>query len=82
VNRGVKNEDLIAECLKLAEEIASWEPTTLTTYKSIIDQGYETTLFDGIRIEANANRAHMQGLTPDVLEARRKGVMSRGREQK
>lgn len=82
VNRVVKNEELIPVCLKLAEDIASCEPTTLKTLKSIIDQGYESTLFDGIRIEAKANKAHMQGLTPDVLEARRTGVMSRGREQK
>jgi enoyl-CoA hydratase len=82
VNRVVKDEELIPTCLKLAADIASCEPSTLHTLKSIIDQGYENTLFEGIRIESKANKAHMQGLTPDVLEARRTGVMSRGREQK
>jgi enoyl-CoA hydratase len=82
VNCVVKNKHLVSTCLKLAEDIASCEPTTLKTYKSIIDQGYETTLFDGIRIEAKANKAHMQDVTPEALEERRKVVMSRGRDQK
>jgi len=82
VNRVVKAEELIPTCLALAADIASCESTTLKTVKSIIDQGWESTLFEGLRIEAKANKSHMQGLTPEVLEARRTGVMSRGRQQK
>lgn len=82
VNRVVSAEELIPTCLKLAEDIASCEPITLNTVRSIIDQGYESTLFEGLRIEAKANKAHMQGVTPEILEERRKGVMNRGRTQK
>ena len=82
VNRVVKAEELIPACMALANDIASCDATTLKTVKSIIDQGWESTLFEGLRIEAKANKAHMQGLTPEVLEARRSDVMNRGRQQK
>ncbi len=81
VNRTLKADELVPACLELAKEIASSEPATLKTYKSIIDQGYDTTLHEGIRIEAKANKDHMKGVTPEILEERRKGVMSRGRSQ-
>jgi enoyl-CoA hydratase len=81
VNRVVPADDLLATCLKLAEEIASCEPETLNTVKSIIDQGYEATLFEGLRIEAKANKAHMKNVSTEALEERRKKVMSRGRKQ-
>ncbi len=81
VNRVVPAEALIPTCLQLTQEIASCEPITLNTVKTIIDQGYASTLAEGLKIESKANRAHMEGITPEILEARRTGVMSRGRGQ-
>lgn len=81
VNEVVSEENLISTCLQMAEEIASCDARTLKTVKSIMDQGWDTTLFDGLRIEANANIDHMKDVSADALEERRKSVMKRGRNQ-
>ena len=81
VNQIVPAEELVSFCMQMANEIASCEPVTLNTVKTIIDQGWDTTLAEGLRIETKANKAHMQDVTPEQLEERRKGVMNRGREQ-
>ena len=81
VNRVVAPEKLLPTCMALAKDIASCHPPTLNTVRTVIDQGWNSTLSEGLKIETAANQAHMEGVTAEELEARRKSVMDRGRQQ-
>jgi enoyl-CoA hydratase len=81
VNRVVAPQDLLPVCKALAKDMLSCEPDVLRKYKKLIDEGYAETFRDGMRLEAQVNREHAKTLTPDALEARRRGVQARGREQ-
>lgn len=81
VNRVVPAEELLPTAMELAKDITSCDVRTLSTVKQIMDDGWDNTLADGLRIEAQANQAHMDGVTPEELEARRTNVMARGRQQ-
>jgi len=81
VNRVVPPAELLPACRTLAQDMRSCVPEVMRAYKRVIDEGFTTTFTDGMRVEAEANRAHARTLTPDVLAARRAGVQSRGRNQ-
>ncbi len=81
VNRVVEPDELLPVCRALAADMRSCVPEVVRTYKRVIDEGYAQTFADGLRIEAEASRAHARSLTPEVLAARRAGVQSRGRQQ-
>ena len=81
VNRVVPPAELLPTCRALAQDMRSCVPEVMRAYKRVIDEGFATTFADGMRVEAEANRAHARTLTPDVLAARRAGVQSRGRNQ-
>jgi enoyl-CoA hydratase len=81
VNRVVPPTELLPACHALARDMRSCVPDVLRAYKRVIDQGFATTFGEGMRLEAEANRAHARTLTPEVLAARRAGVQSRGRDQ-
>eukprot|EP01064_Diplonema_japonicum_P018110 TRINITY_DN26801_c0_g1_i1.p1 TRINITY_DN26801_c0_g1~~TRINITY_DN26801_c0_g1_i1.p1 ORF type:complete len:261 (+),score=64.26 TRINITY_DN26801_c0_g1_i1:38-820(+) len=82
VNRVVPEGDLGRVCQLLAEDIVSADARTLSTIKKITDEGYFTTLREGLRIEAEANEKHMETTTPKFLGERRKIVMARNRRKK
>lgn len=81
VNRVVPPEELLPVCRALAKDMLSCESDVLRKYKKLIDDGYAETFREGLRLEAEQNRAHAKTLTPELLEARRGGVQARGREQ-
>ena len=81
VNRVVAPADLLPVCRALAQDMRSCAPEVVRAYKRVIDEGFATTLGEGLRIEAAANREHARGLTPDALAARRASVQARGRDQ-
>lgn len=81
VNRVVPPAELLPACRALAQDMRSCVPEVLRAYKRVIDQGFATTFADGLRLEADANRAQARTLTPEVLAARRAGVQARGRDQ-
>ena len=80
-NRVVAPEDLIPVALKLASDMAQIELGMLTTYKAMIDEGYELSLREGLELEQARSRAHNKGVTPDMVEQRRAGIQARGRAQ-
>ena len=41
-----------------------------------------TAFGEGLRIESRTSRDHMKGVRPEEIEARRKGVQKRGRQQR
>ncbi len=81
VNRVVAPDELLPACRALAQDMRSCVPDVLRAYKGVIDRGFATTFGDGLRLEAEANRAHARTLTPDILAARRASVQARGRDQ-
>ena len=48
----------------------------MRAYKRVIDDGFATTLAEGLRVEAQANREHARSLTPGAIAARRAGAIS------
>jgi enoyl-CoA hydratase len=82
VNRVVAPVDLIPTCRALAKDILSTDRTTRLAIKRIIDAGWETTLHDGLAIEAAASREHARSeLTAEKVAARRNALQDRGRTQ-
>ena len=81
VNRVVPPAELLPAARALARDMLSCEPAVMRAYKRVIDQGFAATFADGLRLEAEANRAHARTLTPEAVAARRQGVQARGRSQ-
>ncbi|HZR81031.1 MAG TPA: enoyl-CoA hydratase [Candidatus Binatia bacterium] len=81
VNRVVAPDELIPACRAIARDMMSCEPDVVRSYKRIIDQGFATTFGEGLRLEDEASRAHMRGVTRDAIAARRAGIQQRGRSQ-
>lgn len=82
VNRVVEPGELMAAAMKLAREMATIELDMLIKYKSMIDDGYELSLGDGLQLEADRSSGYNSSVTPEMVEARRRGVLERGRTQK
>jgi enoyl-CoA hydratase len=81
VNRVVAPEDLMPAAMKLAQEMASIPAETLSTYKSIIDQGYDLSLGEGLALEHTLSSANNRLVTPQMVAARREAIQARGRTQ-
>ena len=81
VNRVVAPEDLISTALKLAADMAQIDAEMLMGYKSMIDEGYEMSLRQGLELEHARSVAHNRGVTPDMVEQKRAGIQARGRAQ-
>jgi enoyl-CoA hydratase len=82
VNRVVEPDQLLPTCKALARDIVSTDPVTRSEIKRIMDQGWYSTLGEGMAIELDASQAHSRReLTPEKVAARRKGIQERGRTQ-
>jgi enoyl-CoA hydratase len=81
INRVVALDKLLPTCRSLAKDILSCDPEVMRAYKRVIDEGYAESFANGLRIEAEAARAHARSLTPEKIAARRAAVQQRGREQ-
>jgi len=82
VNRVVEPNELLPTCKALARDILTTDPITRNEIRRIMDEGWNSTLGEGLAIEHDASRAHARGeLTPEKVAARRKGIQERGRNQ-
>ena len=82
VNRVVSADTLLPVCEALARDIVSTEPVTRGRIKTIMDEGWQTTLDDGLAIELAASAQHgKQEVTPEKIAARRQNIQARGRAQ-
>lgn len=54
VNKVCPHEDLLSECVKMAEMICEGGPVAISQAKYAINNGYETDLSTGLAIESNA----------------------------
>ncbi len=81
VNRIVAPEELVPTCRALARDMLSCDRATLLAVKRVYDEGYRTTLGEGLRIESRVSVEHARAVRPEHVAARRKGVQERGRSQ-
>lgn len=80
-NRVVAPADLMPAALELARQMADIDLDMLVTYKAMIDDGYATTLGDGLELEHQRSVVHNREVTPEMVAARRENVQARGRAQ-
>ncbi|ODT88031.1 enoyl-CoA hydratase [Phenylobacterium sp. SCN 70-31] len=80
-NRVVAPADLMPAALELARQMADIDLDMLVTYKAMIDDGYATTLGDGLELEHQRSVVHNREVTPEMIAARRENVQARGRAQ-
>ncbi|TFH22873.1 MAG: enoyl-CoA hydratase, partial [Myxococcales bacterium] len=81
VNRVVAPDVLLATCKVLARDMLSCVPEALRGIKQMIDNGYDGTLADGLRMEARRSVEHATSVTPEMIAERRETVQKRGRSQ-
>ena len=82
MNRIVSAADLLDTCESLARDILSTDPATRCAIKTIMDQGWQTTLAEGLEFEALANTEHgSREVRSEKVAARRKDIQARGRAQ-
>lgn len=81
VNRVVSAEELVPTAINLARDIASADPAMIESYKKLIDEGYSQTFEAGLEMEKTISSATNRLVSAEQVEARRLGVMDRGRGQ-
>jgi enoyl-CoA hydratase len=81
VNRVVAPDALLPTCRKLAADMLSCDRATLREIKRVYDEGFRTSLGEGLRIEAKASVEHARAVRPEHVAARRRAIQERGREQ-
>lgn len=82
INRVVEPEELMTTAHGLARDILTTEPATRATVLHIMNEGWDSTLGEGMAIEQAASREHMQqNVTPEAVAERRAGIQARGRTQ-
>jgi enoyl-CoA hydratase len=82
VNRVVSSADLLQTCDSLARDILSTDVATRQAIKTIMDQGWQATLAEGLELEGVANAEHgSREVRSEKVAARRKDIQARGRAQ-
>jgi len=82
VNRVVAPDALLDVARDLARDIVSTEPVTRAEILRIMDEGWASTLADGLDIEHDASVAHSKReVRADKVARRREDIQRRGREQ-
>jgi enoyl-CoA hydratase len=81
VNRVVAPEELLPTCRSLARDMLSCDRATLLAVKRVYDEGYRTTLAEGLRLEGRTSVEHARAVRPEQVAARRRGLQERGRAQ-
>jgi len=82
VNRVVDPDDLLPSARSLAQDILSTDRATREAMLEIMDRGWNTTLAEGLNVEAAANQSHSANqVTKENIAARRHEILRRGRSQ-
>lgn len=81
LNRVVPPAELLPHCRKLAADMASIDPKFLENYKRLIDDGFALPFGEAMSLEARRNREANAAVSGADVEARRRAVMERGRNQ-
>lgn len=81
VNRVVDAAQLLPVCRALATDMLSLEPDMLVSYKRVIDDGYALSFGEAMQLEARVALEYNAAVSPAAVEARRRAVLDRGRQQ-
>jgi enoyl-CoA hydratase len=81
VNRVVPPTELLPAARALARDMLSCDRRSLLGIKRLYDQGFATTLGEGLRLEAKESAAHAREVRPGEIADRRRGIQERGRSQ-
>jgi enoyl-CoA hydratase len=81
VNRVVPANELVGVATALASDMASIETGFIQSYKKLIDDGYATSLSEGLLLEHERSAAANASVSAVTIEARRAAVQARGRVQ-
>jgi enoyl-CoA hydratase len=81
VNRVVPPDELLPAARALARDMLSCDRRALLGIKRLYDQGFATTLGEGLRLEAKESAAHAREVRPGEIAGRRRGIQERGRSQ-
>lgn len=81
VNRVYPADELLPAAIKLGHDMASCDPVLLKNYKKVIDDGFATGFGEGLRLEVERSAEHARSVTAESVEAARKAVTARGRDQ-
>jgi enoyl-CoA hydratase len=81
VSRAVPPGELMADVMKLAEEIAEVPSAFLADYKRLVDEGYGKPFAEAMALEADWSKRHNSAIAVTDLEARRGDVQARGRSR-
>ena len=82
VNMVVPANELLTHAARLAADIVTVPTDMALAYKKLIDDGYGMTFAAGMVLEDERSTAHAATQDPEAIEARRRGVLERGRAQK
>lgn len=81
VNRVVAPELLLDDAIALATRVAGLDAEFLAAYNQLIDEGADMNLSQALAHETAFSSARNNAVTADEVEARRAGVLARGRAQ-
>lgn len=81
VNRVVPADQLLPASVALARDMQSCPRDVLRAYKKLIDDGFATTMSEGLAIESRKSLEHMRSVSAADISSRRESVQSRGRSQ-
>lgn len=81
VNRVVPRDQLLAAARELAGAFASAPADMVTAYKRTIDEGFAMPFGAAMDYEKQVSERHAASIDPGEIEARRAGVLARGRTQ-
>lgn len=79
VNRIVPAAELVDTAVNVGRDICSTEPATRAEILRIMDEGWATTLDQGLALELKASRGHL--VRAEEVASRRAGIQRRGRDQ-
>ncbi len=81
VNRVVAPDELLPTCRALAQDILSCDRRSVLGIKRVYDEGYATSLAEGLRLEGRASVEHSRSVRPADIAGRRATIQQRGRAQ-
>lgn len=81
VNRVVAPEELLPAAKALAKDMCSINGEILQFYKKLIDDGFDLPFGEAMELELERVGERNRAVKPEEVEARRKGILERGRSQ-
>jgi len=81
VNRVLAPEELMPACISLAKDIISCPEDMIRRYKQLIDDGFDTSFGNGLKLERKTHFEQFHTFKPEAFAKRREDIIKRGRDQ-